>query len=201
MAHELGHVELGDDRDNNDEVVDIDPARVSEPSPVGIDRVVDYGRKQRREVQMDLFAREFLLPRAVARRLHLEDELTASAIAERLGAPFEVVAQQLLDALLLPVIIESRPSEKRESSPNELQRLAAAHRGQAYLLRGGARTGRPTLWRFALKAYLLTASTRRGLFLNVLEQGGGRNPNESAANTRAPQPRCGSEHFTLLVSM
>jgi superfamily I DNA/RNA helicase len=142
VAHELGHVELGDDRDNNDEVVAIDPARVSEPSPVGIDRVVDYGRKQRREVQMDLFAREFLLPRAVARRLHLEDELTASAIAERLGAPFEVVAQQLLDALLLPVIIESRPSEKRESSPNELQRLAAAHRGQAYLLEAGPGTGK-----------------------------------------------------------
>ena len=44
------------------EVTEIDPARPAEAAPVGLDRVVDYGRRQRREVQMDLFAREFLLP-------------------------------------------------------------------------------------------------------------------------------------------
>jgi len=39
VAHEIGHVELGDDPDGGEDVVEIDPARVSEPSPVGIDRV------------------------------------------------------------------------------------------------------------------------------------------------------------------
>ena len=43
-------------------VTDIDPTRPAEAAPVGLDRVVDYGRRQRREAQMDLFAREFLLP-------------------------------------------------------------------------------------------------------------------------------------------
>ncbi len=43
-----------------------------EPSPVGLDRVIDYGRRQRREVQMDLFARELLLPRPLMRKMHLE---------------------------------------------------------------------------------------------------------------------------------
>src|SRR5690349_440675 len=52
VAHEIGHVELGDDAED-DPPADIDPARPAEPSPVGFDRVVDYGRRQRREVQMD----------------------------------------------------------------------------------------------------------------------------------------------------
>jgi len=141
VAHEIGHVELGDDA-NDEGVVEIDPARVSEPSPVGIDRVVDYGRKQRREVQMDLFAREFLLPRSVARKLHIESGMTASEIAARLGAPFDVVAQQLLDALLLPSVSETAESPKMENLPNELQRIAAAHRGSPYLLKAGPGTGK-----------------------------------------------------------
>lgn len=142
VAHEVGHVELGDDPESREGAVEIDPARVSEPSPVGIDRVVDYGRKQRREVQMDLFAREFLLPRSVVRKFHIEDGLTASEIATRLGAPFEVVAQQLFDALLLPAVVETAKAPKKEIPPNELQRIAAAHRGEAYLLEAGPGTGK-----------------------------------------------------------
>ena len=96
VAHEIGHVELGDDPDG-EAAPTIDPSRAAEPSPVGMDRVVDYGRRQRREVQMDLFAREFLLPRTVARALHVDEGLSASAIAAKLGASFEVVAQQLFE--------------------------------------------------------------------------------------------------------
>ena len=59
VAHELGHHELGD-ATAPATVIEADPARPSEPSPTGIDRVVDYGRRQRREVQMDLFGRELL---------------------------------------------------------------------------------------------------------------------------------------------
>ncbi len=40
-------------------VTDIDPTRPAEAAPVGLDRVVDYGHRQRRS---GLFAREFLLP-------------------------------------------------------------------------------------------------------------------------------------------
>jgi len=145
VAHELGHVELGDD-DHKDEdhqsVVEIDPARVSEASPIGIDRVVDYGRKQRREVQMDLFAREFLLPRVWVRKLHLEDGMSASQIAQKLGAPFEVVAQQLLDALLLPSVAVEEKRQSRELPLNDLQKIAADHRGVAYLLEAGPGTGK-----------------------------------------------------------
>src|SRR5579859_6557249 len=141
VAHEVGHPEFGDDEELESGVV-IDPARPSESSPVGIDRVVDYGRKQRREVQMDLFAREFLLPREFVRKLHIEEKLTATQIAERLGAPFEVVAQQLLDALLLPRVELEEKKAGPERPPNELQKTAAAHRGSAYLLEAGPGTGK-----------------------------------------------------------
>jgi hypothetical protein len=100
VAHEIGHAKLGD-ADDTTPAKDLDFARSAERSPVGEERVIDYSRKQRREVQMDLFARELLLPRSVARHLHVQEGLTASDIAQRLEAPFEVIAQQLLDALLL----------------------------------------------------------------------------------------------------
>ena len=141
VAHEIGHAELGDGPDI-EATYKIDPARSAEPSPVGIDRVVDYGRRQRREIQMDLFAREFLLPRPFVRKLHLEDGLTTSAIAARLGAPFEVVAQQLLDALLLPPVTPKPEEERVERPLNLLQATAAGHRGSAYLLEAGPGTGK-----------------------------------------------------------
>jgi len=141
IVHEIGHSELGDDEDSESPLV-IDPARPSESSPVGIDRVVDYGRKQRREVQMDLFAREFLLPREFVHKLHIDEKLTATQIAERLGAPFEVVAQQLLDALLLPRVELEAKKASIERPPNDLQQTAATHRGSAYLLEAGPGTGK-----------------------------------------------------------
>ena len=141
VAHEIGHVELGDDPDSEPAPI-IDPARAAEPSPVGMDRVVDYGRRQRREVQMDLFARELLLPRNVARALHVDQGLSASAIAAKLGAPFEIVAQQLFDALLLPLVPPAAAATHVERPLNPLQAAAAAHRGEAYLLEAGPGTGK-----------------------------------------------------------
>ncbi|PFH10130.1 superfamily I DNA/RNA helicase [Collimonas sp. PA-H2] len=144
IAHEIGHIVLGDDVDdaNDSTPYNIDPVRAAEASPVGMDRVVDYGRRQRREVQMDLFAREFLLPRQIARGLHLDDGMTASDIASKLGAPFEVVAQQLLDALLLPPILATTDMQQKKLELNELQVIAANHRGVAYLLEAGPGTGK-----------------------------------------------------------
>ena len=140
IAHELGHVTLGDDRVPS-ATAEVDADRSAEAAPVGEERVVDYSRKARREVQMDLFARELLLPRATARRLHLDDGMSAGAIADKLGAPFGAVAQQLLDALLLPPI--SPPSPSRPDEPlTSRQRDAADHRGAPYLLEAGPGTGK-----------------------------------------------------------
>lgn len=140
VAHELGHAVLGDGQP--DTACEIDPSRPVEASPVGEDRVIDYSRRQRREVQMDLFARELVLPRSVARRLHVDEGLTASVIAERLGAPFMVVAQQLLDALLLPPIEAGPEAPRPEATPDGSQLNAAGHRGGPMLVEAGPGTGK-----------------------------------------------------------
>ena len=139
VAHEIGHVEFGGANEATLSF-DADPTRPAEAAPIGVDRVIDYGRRERREVQMDLFGRELLLPRSVVRRLHLHDGQAATDIASRLAAPFDVVAQQLLDALLLPIPPEK---EARAEKPlNQEQRAAAEHWGSPYLLEAGPGTGK-----------------------------------------------------------
>lgn len=140
VGHEIGHATLGDGLKGT-VVFDVDPARSAEAAPVGEDRVVDYSRRQRREVQMDLFGRELIMPRAWIRSLHLGG-MTATQIAERLGAPFEAVAQQLLDALLLPEVAASEAETKPEKPLNAEQRAAAEHVGVPFLLEAGPGTGK-----------------------------------------------------------
>lgn len=141
IAHELGHAHLGDDV-ADDQIPTFDPLRPAEPAPVGLDRVVDYGRRQRREVQMDLFGRELLLPRPWLRALHVDEGLSASDIANKLGAPFDVVTQQLLDALLLPQVPDDAIKDAEERPLNAGQRAAAEHSGVPYLLQAGPGTGK-----------------------------------------------------------
>lgn len=141
VAHEIGHVVFGGHAEAAVTAL-ADPTRPTEAAPIGIDRVVDYGRRERREVQMDLFAREFILPRPVAVRLHAADGITASQIAERLSAPFDVVALQLLDALLLPGVDVSLAERGEEKALNREQAQAAAHRGSPYLLEAGPGAGK-----------------------------------------------------------
>jgi superfamily I DNA/RNA helicase len=140
VGHEIGHVEFGGDAEATLSF-EADPVRPAEAAPVGVDRVIDYGRRERREVQMDLFGRELLLPRSVVRRLHLQENLTATDIANRLAAPFEVVAQQFLDTLLLPAA-EPESEARTEKPLNEEQRRAADHWGSPYLLEAGPGTGK-----------------------------------------------------------
>lgn len=140
VGHEIGHATQGDDR-VADIARDVDPTRPAEAAPVGEERVVDYSRRQRREVQMDLFGRELIMPRPWIRDLHLGG-MTASAIAERLGAPFDAVAQQLLDALLLPPAPTDAAKAPTEKPLNTKQQAAAEHRGEAYLLEAGPGTGK-----------------------------------------------------------
>jgi DNA helicase-2/ATP-dependent DNA helicase PcrA len=141
VAHEIGHIRVhaGSAECTNE---DIDVARSTEVAPVGLQRVEDYGVRERRELQANVFAREFLFPRAAARRKHLDGE-TASAIAESLNLPRDLVCQQLLDALLLPPAPpagEERP--ERPGKPDPTQDRAAEYRGSAFQLQAGPGTGK-----------------------------------------------------------
>ncbi|GLQ22567.1 DNA helicase [Algimonas ampicilliniresistens] len=142
VAHEIGHDEFGSGIERPP-LMDIDPARSSDPAPVGADRVVDYSSQARQEIQMDLFAREFLFPRTLAWTWHVEDGLDADEIARRLGAPYDMVAAQLFDALWLPHVPTKSEISTGPTKPlNPEQRAAAEHQGGALLLKAGPGTGK-----------------------------------------------------------
>ena len=101
VAHELGHARLHAGSATCS-AADIDASRSTEAAPVGLQRVEDYGVRERRELQANVFGRELLLPRALARRLHIAQGLGATSITAQTGLPIPLVRQQLFDALLLP---------------------------------------------------------------------------------------------------
>ena len=144
IAHEIGHVVLEDL--NEDSVTDnIEPDRSAEAPAVGAERVVDYGCHERREITMDLFAREFLLPRTVAKQWHIDENLSSTDIASRINAPLYVVQQQLIDALLLPEI------PKKEIEPGSGKTRTLVHRIET-LLQDGINPGSILVLTFSNKA-------------------------------------------------
>ena len=144
QAHEIGHVRLHGALFSLCGASDIDPSRSTEAAPVGLERLEDYGARERRELQANIYARELLLPRALARKLHVEEDLGPQAIANELVLPKDLVRQQLIDALLLPPAApaEDSTSATGQNTPDPSQDEAAAHRGSAFLLQAGPGTGK-----------------------------------------------------------
>lgn len=143
VAHEIGHARVHDSSQCSRD--DIDPSRSTEAAPVGLQRVEDYGVRERRELQANVFAREFLFPRALARQLHIQQQLAASEIAAQIGLPINLIRQQLFDALLLPPPLPpetDEPSISRPARPDPSQDEAACHRGSAFQLQAGPGTGK-----------------------------------------------------------
>lgn len=142
VTHEIGHSILHTGAASCTQT-DIDASRSEESAPVGLQRVEDYGVRERRELQANVFAREFLLPKPVARRLFLNDKLGAQEIATKSGLSINLIRQQLFDALLLP---SPTSEEKPQASPpmhsDESQERAACHRGTAFQLQAGPGTGK-----------------------------------------------------------
>ncbi len=143
VAHEIGHAKLHAGSATC-AAADIDATRSTEAAPVGLQRVEDYGAHERRELQANVFARELLLPRALARSLHVDQALGARAISARTGLPIALVRQQLFDALLLP---EAEPKTEAATTgyvprPDPSQDRAAAHRGSPFQLQAGPGTGK-----------------------------------------------------------
>jgi DNA helicase II / ATP-dependent DNA helicase PcrA len=101
LAHEIGHecIHAGSVACSAE---DVDPSRSIEAAPVGLQRVEDYGAHERRELQANVFARAFLFPRSLARRMFVDQALSASDIAKQLDLPVPLVRQQILDVILLP---------------------------------------------------------------------------------------------------
>src|SRR5258708_3860124 len=139
VAHEIGHecIHAGSVACSAE---DVDPSRSMESAPVGLQRVEDYGAHERRELQANVFAREFLFPRVLAWQMFVTKALGASEIAKLLNLPVPLVRQQILDVVLLPPPQEDDPGEvplARPPHPDPAQDRAAAHRGAPFQLQAG----------------------------------------------------------------
>lgn len=99
VAHELGHWFL-DAAKTPTKIAFID-ALTGGSDSLAVMKVEAYGAREREELQANVFARELLLPRELARRLALEGA-GPYKVASDLGIPLEFVQFQMLDALLLP---------------------------------------------------------------------------------------------------
>ena len=109
---------------------------------MGLQRVEDYGKRERRELQANVFAREFVLPRERARSLYLDGGLSTNQIAERTGLGIALVRQQVLDAILLPAVVEEEQRAPLVPKRDLAQERAAAHRGSPFQLQAGPGTGK-----------------------------------------------------------
>ena len=144
VAHEIGHecIHAGSIACSAE---DVDPSRSMEAAPVGLQRVEDYGAHERRELQANVFARAFLFPRSLARRMFVDEGLTAFDIAKQLELPVPLVRQQILDVILLPPPPTDEDFESPlacPSRPDPAQDRAAAHRGTPFQLQAGPGTGK-----------------------------------------------------------
>lgn len=141
VGHEIGHVAIHT-MSSCCSASDIDPSRSTESAPVGLQKVEDYGARERRELEANVFAREFLFPRHLARHMHVDQAISAADIAAATGLPVPLVRQQTLDALLLPKIEPTASKPKPVFTEDPAQEDAARHRDTPYLLRAGPGTGK-----------------------------------------------------------
>lgn len=99
---------------------DVDFTESEDKSLYGEGRVEAYGPRQRRETEANVFAREFLLPGDVLRRLFVEEKLNAAQIAALLGLRLDFVLHALAHALLAPDIEgPDTPQPEEESAATE----------------------------------------------------------------------------------
>lgn len=113
---------------------DMDTEASEDSVPLGVQRVEGYGPHERRELEANVYAREFLLPGDELKRWFIEEELDAAAIAARTGMPEGMVFHQLSRALLTPTT--TTPAESnQELLPADLS-LDPSQERAAYVDRG-----------------------------------------------------------------
>lgn len=125
VAHELGHWFLDVDKP---EITIAHLSAITAPQgSAGTVAVESYGARERQELQANVFARELLMPREVAKALW-DGGLSSRDIAAKLVVPLEVVRLQLIDALLLPNQRPVPPSPLPEWSPSQKAAATAPER-------------------------------------------------------------------------
>lgn len=131
---------------------DVDYTESEDKSLYGEGRIEAYGPHQRREMEANVFAREFLLPGDELRRLYVEEKLNAAQIASRLGLKLDFVLHNLAYALLAPDIEDSLTTPDKDETfatsdisgltLDESQKAAAHSTHTPLLVAAGPGTGK-----------------------------------------------------------
>jgi superfamily I DNA/RNA helicase/Zn-dependent peptidase ImmA (M78 family) len=136
VAHELGHWFL-DAAPAPKTIATLTTALGSGVSQA-IRTIEAYGARERQELQANVFARELLLPRPLARTI-FESRQTTQVIGDDIGIPEDFVRQQMLDAVLLP---EGQPKAVQLQPPSADQECAAQAQERFACVIAGPGTGK-----------------------------------------------------------
>lgn len=142
VAHEIGHFRLHPTTKGSVEVSQ--SALTGETESSGVSVVESYGARERQELQANVFAREFLLPRRDARDAFLNHNLTATDLEGLRKLPLELVRLQLYDGILLPQVEKPAKVFRLPDEPTPAQKPAVDSDAPVSLIEAGPGTGKTT---------------------------------------------------------
>ncbi|MES9841940.1 MAG: UvrD-helicase domain-containing protein [Candidatus Thiodiazotropha endolucinida] len=142
IAHELGHLRLHPTTPGTVEVNK--DALTADAETNGSREVESYGARERQELQANVFAREFLMPRELARQAFIDEQCSASSLAEIYKLPLELVRLQLYDAILLPHVSKPTKVFQLPDKPTKAQEPAVNSNAKVSLVEAGPGTGKTT---------------------------------------------------------
>nr|WP_294522487.1 ATP-dependent helicase [uncultured Rhodopila sp.] len=140
-AHEIGHNELHHDPISE---VTLQPGGLGgDPIVSGAGKVEGYSPRERKEVQADIFAADFLCPADWLRDEYIVGGRKPAEVAKELGVPEGLVMNQLIRALLLPPAREATPAPPAAAYDLDgSQKRAATWKDGPLLVDAGPGTGK-----------------------------------------------------------
>lgn len=141
IAHEIGHYHLH--RDPRNEVTVASPGLGGDPVDSGAGKIEGYSSRERKEIQAEVFAGEFLCPSDWLRAEYIDHGRRPSEISTELGLPRNLVMNQTIRALLLPPLRPAEPELKgHDAVLDDSQKTAATWNKGPLLVNAGPGTGK-----------------------------------------------------------
>jgi DNA helicase-2/ATP-dependent DNA helicase PcrA len=163
VAHEIGHFHLHHDPHN--EVTVVPQSLGGDSIDNGAGKVEGYSGRERKEVQANIFAAEFLCPADWLRAQYLDHGKRAETIANELGLPLSLVLNQLIRALsLAPIGVFREVPDPIRVELDESQLTAVKWDKGPLLVDAGPGTGK-TRTLVGRIAHLLETGARASSFL------------------------------------
>lgn len=163
VAHELGHLRLHPTTPGSIEVRK--SALTGETESNGVSAVEGYGARERQELQANVFAREFLLPREQARVSFLQDGCSLTSLAAQRQLPLELVRLQLYDGVLLPRVDKPTKVFRLPDAPTAAQKPAVDSDAPVSLVEAGPGTGKTTTLLLRLRRLIASGASPDGIVI------------------------------------